>query len=162
MPELSQFLLDHGASLESKDREGFTLLMQAVLSGEPPPARDRMVEWLLSKGVDLNAKNDRGDTAYQLAARVGIPSTLGLLAKAGAKEVNEEWPQPAVGPLSVEAAVRKVIPRIEMSGEPGWKARHCVSCHSNSLPALTVGLARKKGFDVNEEQAKKELGFAIA
>jgi ankyrin repeat protein len=106
MPELSQFLLDHGASLESRDREGFTLLMQAVLSMEPPPARDRMVEWLLSKGADPNAKNDRGDTAYQLAARVGIASTLDLLVKAGAKEVKEEWPKPAAGASSAEAAVK--------------------------------------------------------
>jgi ankyrin repeat protein len=162
MPELSQFLLDHGASLESRDRESFTLLMQAVLSMEPPPARDRMVEWLLSKGVDPNAKNDRGDTAYQLAARVGTASTLDLLVKAGAKELKEEWPKPAGGASSAEAAVKKVIPLIEMSGEPGWKSRRCVSCHSNSLPAMTVSLARKKGFAVNEEQAKKELGFAIA
>ncbi|PYS47666.1 MAG: hypothetical protein DMG13_27300 [Acidobacteria bacterium] len=160
MPELSQFLLDHGASLESRDREGFTLLMQAVLSMEA--SRDRMVEWLLSKGVDPNAKNDRGDTAYQLAARVGIASTLNLLVKAGAKEIKEEWPKPAGVALSVEAAVKKVIPLIEMSGQPGWNARHCVSCHSNSLPAMTVASARKKGFAVNEEQAKKELGFAIA
>src|SRR5438046_4845854 len=134
--------------------------MQAVLSMEP--SRDRMVEWLLSKGVDPNAKNGRGDTAYALAARVGIASTLGILAKAGAKEVREEWPKPQGGAQSVEAAVKKVIPLIEMSGEPGWNARHCVSCHSNSLPAMTVASARKKGFAVNEEQAKKELGFAIA
>jgi len=160
MPELSQFLVEHGASLQSTDREGFTLLMQAVLSMEP--RRDQMVEWLLSKGVDPNAKNTRGDTAYQLAARVGIPSTLNLLVKGGAKEVNEEWPKPAGSALSVEAAVKKVTPLIEMSGEPGWNARHCVSCHSNSLPQMTVALARKKGFTVNEEQAKKELGFAIA
>jgi ankyrin repeat protein len=160
MPELSQFLLEHGASLESTDRERFTLLMQAVLSMEP--RRDQMVEWLLSKGADPNAKNDRGDTAYVLAARVGIPSTLNLLVKAGAKQVDEEWPKPAGGALSVDAAVKKVIPLIEMSGEPGWKARRCVSCHSNSLPQMTVALARKKGFAVNEEQAKKELGFAIA
>ena len=160
MPELSQFLLEHGASLESTDRERFTLLMQAVLSMEP--RRDQMVEWLLSKGADPNAKNDRGDTAYVLAARVGIPSTLNLLVKAGAKEVDEEWPKPAGGALSVDAAVKKVIPLIEMSGEPGWKARRCVSCHSNSLPQMTVALARQKGFAVNEEQAKKELGFAIA
>jgi ankyrin repeat protein len=162
MPELSQFLLDHGASIESRDREGFTLLQQAVLSMEPPPASDRMVEWLISKGVDVNAKNDRGDTAYQLAARVGVKSTLDLLVKAGAKEIKEEWPKPVASPLSVEAAINKVVPLIEMSGEPGWKARQCVSCHSNSLPAMTVGLARKKGFTVNEAQAKKELGFAIA
>src|SRR5437667_64398 len=160
MPELSQLLLDQGASLESRDREGFTLLMQAVLSMEA--SRDRMVEWLLLKGVDPNAKNDRGDTAYQLAARVGIASTLNLLVKAGAKENKEEWPKPAGGALSVEAAVKKVIPLIEMSGQPGWNARHCVSCHSNSLPAMTVASARKKGFAANEEQAKKELGFAIA
>jgi N-acyl-D-amino-acid deacylase len=162
MPELSQFLLDHGASLESKDREGFTLLMQAVLSMEPPPARDRMVEWLLSKGVDPNATNDRGDTAYQFAARVGIASTLQLLMKSGAKEVKEDWPQPAGVASNAEAAVKKILPRIEMSGEPGFKARACVSCHNNSLPAMVVALARKKGFAVNEEQAKKEVGFALA
>ena len=160
MPELSQFLLDHGASLESTDRERFTLLMQAVLSMDP--RRDQMVEWLLSKGADPNAKNDRGDTAYVLAARVGIPSTLNLLVNAGAKEIQEEWPKPAGGAPSVEAAVKKVIPLVEMSGEPGWNARRCVSCHSNSLPQMTVALARQKGFAVNEEQAKKELGFAIA
>jgi ankyrin repeat protein len=162
MPELSQFLVDHGASIDSRDREGFTLLMQAVLSMEPPPARDLMVEWLLSKGVDPNAKNDRGDTAYQLAARVGVASTLDLLVKAGAKEIKEDWPQPTGGAPSAEAAVKKSVPLIEMSGEPGFKSRGCVSCHSNSLPAMTVGLARKKGFAVNEAQAKKELGFAIA
>src|SRR5262245_25902077 len=161
LPELSQFLVDHGASLESKDREGFTLLMQAVLSMEPPPARDRMVEWLVSKGVDPNAKNDRGETAYLLAARVGIPSTLDLLVKAGAKEVKEEWPKPA-GAASAETAVKKILPLLEMGGEPGFKARACVSCHSNSLPQMAVGLARKKGFVVNAEQVKKEVGFAVA
>src|SRR5438876_5389786 len=106
-PELSQFLLDHGASLESRDREGFTLLQQAVLSMEPPPARDRMVEWLLSKGADPNAKNDRGDTAYKLAARVGVTSTLDLLRKAGAKEVKEDWPKPSGQALTASEAVKK-------------------------------------------------------
>jgi ankyrin repeat protein len=162
MPELSQFLLDHGASLDAKDREGFTLLMQAVLSMEPPADRDRMVEWLLAKGADPNAKNDRGDTAYLLAARMGSPSTLQLLAKAGAKEMREEWPKPVAGSLDPRTAVSKVLPLIEMSGEAVFKSRGCVSCHNNSLPAMTVALARRKGFAVNEEQAKKELGFAVA
>jgi ankyrin repeat protein len=162
MPELSQFLLEHGASLDSKDRESFTLLMQAVLSMAAPADRDRMVQWLLSKGVDPNATNDRGDTAYQLAARVGIPSTLELLVKAGAKEVKEEWPKPAGGAPTVQAAVKKILPLLEMSGEQVFKSRGCVSCHNNSLPAMTVALARSKGFAVNDEQAKKELGFAVA
>src|SRR5262249_39301229 len=162
MLDLSEFLVDRGASLQSTDREGFTLLMQAVLSVEPRVDRDRMVEWLLSKGVDPNAKNDRGDTAYQLAARVGIVSTLELLIKAGAKEVKEEWPRPASGAPSAEAAVKKILPLIETSGDPVFKNRACVSCHNNSLPAMTVSLARKKGFVANEEQAKKELPYGGA
>jgi ankyrin repeat protein len=162
MPELSQFLADRGASLQSKDREGFTLLMQAVLSMEPGGNRDRMVAWLLSRGADPNAKNDRGDTAYLLAARVRIPSTLELLKQAGAQETTEVWPAPAGGATSVEAAVSKILPLLESSGEPVFRNRSCVSCHNNSLEAMTVALARKKGFAVNEEQAKKELGFAVA
>ena len=162
MTDLSQFLLDRGASIESTDRERFPLLQQAVLSMEPPENRDRMVQWLLSKGVDPNAKNDRGDTAYQLAARVGLASTLEILRKAGAQEVTEAWPRPAGGAPSADAAVRKVLPLIETSGEPVFKSRSCVSCHNNSLAAMAVALARKKGFAVNEEQARKELGFAAA
>jgi ankyrin repeat protein len=161
MRDLSQFLLDHGASLQSTDREGFTLLMQAVLSVAPRVDRDRMVEWLLSKGVDPNAKNDRGDTAYQLAARVGIASTLELLVKAGATEVKEEWPKPAADAPSAQAAVKRILPLIESSGDAVFKNRACVSCHNNSLPAMTVSLARRKGFVVNEAQAKKELGYAV-
>src|SRR5260370_26132741 len=95
MTGIAQFLLDHGASLDAVNREHFTLLQQAVLSMEAHADRDRMVAWLLSKGVDPNAKNDRGETAYQLAARMGTKSTLDLLVKAGAKEVTEPWPHPA-------------------------------------------------------------------
>jgi ankyrin repeat protein len=162
MPELSQLLLDRGASLESKDREGFTLLMQAVLSMEAPADRDRMVSWLLSKGVDPNAKNDRGDTAYQLAARMGAPSTLELLVRAGAQKATEDWPKPDGPARTPLEAVKKIFPLLETSGEPVFKSRACVSCHNNSLPAMTVALARKKGIIVDEEQAKKELGFAVA
>lgn len=162
MPEISQVLLDHGASLEVKDREGFTLLMQAVLSMDAPASRDRMVQWLLTKGVEPNATNDRGQTAYQFAARMGATSTLELLRTAGAREVNDdEWPKP-VGAPSAQAAMEKVLPLIETSGEAVFKNRGCISCHNNSLAAMTVALARKKGFVVNEEQAKKELGFAVA
>ena len=162
MPELSQILLDHGASLEARDREGFTLLMQAVLSMEVAADRDRMVRWLLSKGVDPNATNDRGETAYQLATRMESPPLLDLLVKAGAKEVREEWPKPSGGAPTARAAVSKILPLIERGGEAVFKSRGCVSCHNNSLPAMTVALAKKKGFVIDEEQAKKEVGFAVA
>src|SRR5579863_7442655 len=93
---------------------------------------------------------------------MGSTSTLEVLVKPGAKEIAEEWPTPAGGATTVQARVKKILPLIETSGEAVFKSRACVSCHNNSLPAMTVALARKKGFAVNEAQAKKELGFAVA
>jgi hypothetical protein len=58
--------------------------------------------------------------------------------------------------------VKRALPLIENSGDQVFKDRACVSCHNNSLPAMTVSLARRKGFVVNEEQARKELGYAVA
>jgi squalene-hopene/tetraprenyl-beta-curcumene cyclase len=97
-----------------------------------------------------------------LAARMGSPSTLPLLVKAGAKVLTEEWPKPGTGAPDARTAVTKVLPLLEMSGEAVFKSRGCVSCHNNSLPQMAVALAREKGFTVNEAQAKKELAFAVA
>ena len=163
MPQMGQYLLDHGAGLDVNDREGFTPLMQAVLSLEPAAKRDQMVEWLLAKKVDPNATNARGESAYQYASRLGAATTMELLVQAGARPVHEDFPKPAGDrPLDAHAAVAKVLPLLEKSGEAIFKNRGCVSCHNNSLPAMTVALARQKGFPVDEAQAKKELGFAVA
>ena len=160
-PDLAQLMFEHGAPLDVKDRDGYTLLMEAVITMGPPADRDRMVQWLLSKGADPNAKSDRGETPYLLASRAGAISAMEVLVKAGAKEMKDEWPTPAPAP-DARTAVERVLPLLEMSGEAVFKKRGCVSCHSNSLTAMTVALARQKGLTVNEEQAKKELGFAVA
>ena len=120
-----------------------------------------MVQWLLSKGADPNAKSDRGETPYLLASRAGAAGAMELLLKAGAKEMKDEWPTP-VPANGLRTAVERILPLLEMSGEAVFRKRGCVSCHSNSLTAMTVALARRKGFTVNEEQARKELGFAVA
>jgi hypothetical protein len=160
LPDLSQLMFEHGAKLDVKDRDGYTLLMQAVITMAPAVDRDRMVQWLLSKGADPNAKSDRGETAYLLASRAGATGSMELLLKAGAMEMKDDWPTP-VGAPDARTAVQKVLPLLETSGEAFFRNRHCVSCHNNSLPQMTVALARQKGLTVNEAQAKKELGFAI-
>ena len=131
MPELSQLLLDHGASLESKDREGFTLLMQAVLSMEAARGSRSDGEVAAVEGVDPNATNDRGETAYQLAARMGSASTLELLVKAGAKDVNEEWPKPSGGAPTARAALEKILPLIERVARPSSRAG--VACRATTI-----------------------------
>jgi len=58
----------------------------------PPSPGDS--EWLLSKAPIQTPKTIAVTHALLVAARVGS-STLNLLVKAGAKEVDEEWPKPA-------------------------------------------------------------------
>ena len=158
--DLSELMFEHGAKLDVKDRDGYTLLMQAVITMAPAADRDKMVQWLLSHGAYPNVKSDRGETAYLLASRAGAISTIKLLVEAGATEMKDEWPAP-VGSPDARTAVQRAFPLLEMSGEAFFKNRHCVSCHNNSLPQMTVALARQKGLSVNEAQAKKELEFAV-
>ena len=161
LPDLSQSLFEHGATVDVRDRDGYTLLMQAVVSMQSPADRDRMVQWLLSKGADPNAKSLRGETAYLLASRAGAAGAMELLAKAGATVMKDQFPTP-VPSTDAHSAVARSVPVLDVNGEGVFKNRVCFSCHSNSLTAMTVALARQKGFTVNEAQAKKELGFAVA
>ena len=48
---------------------------------------------------------------------------------------------------SVDVAVQRSIPLLQKTDVSFLKKSGCVSCHHNSLTAMTVSSARKKGFD---------------
>ncbi|KAL9016469.1 MAG: hypothetical protein Q9185_006186 [Variospora sp. 1 TL-2023] len=76
-------LLQHGADMEAKDKDGNTPLMAAVLEYHFEDA-----ECLLQRGADLNAKNNskskRNETALVTAVRRGIFSVVKFLLDKGA------------------------------------------------------------------------------
>ncbi len=59
-----------------------------------------------------------------------------------------------------QAAVRKSIEKslslLESIRVPFIEKTGCVSCHNNSLPAMAVGMARQRGFKLNEHIAREE------
>lgn len=75
-----QRLLAEGASVESRDAHGNTLLMQAAIAG-----RAETVKLLLERGANANATNGHGATALMLAA--GSTEKIELLVARGA-DVN--------------------------------------------------------------------------
>ncbi|TGL63202.1 ankyrin repeat domain-containing protein [Leptospira sarikeiensis] len=113
--EVSSFLLQIGAVLNSKNGEGETPLHRAVLHGfyelcalflrsgaDPNATRNdgmtplhlsvpfpEITKLLLQRGSDTNLKNDDGWTPVHKAAESGDPESLKLLIQAGAK-VNEK------------------------------------------------------------------------
>jgi N-acyl-D-amino-acid deacylase len=53
--------------------------------------------------------------------------------------------------------VEKAIPLLQRSDVAFLERAGCVSCHNNSLTAMTVAQARSRGFRVNEEIASGQL-----
>ncbi|KAJ4168311.1 hypothetical protein NW754_013645 [Fusarium falciforme] len=78
---VARLLLEKGADLEVKDRNGYTLLMLAALKGHEAVAR-----LLLERGADLEAKIGNGNTPLMLATYNGHEAVARLLLEKGARK----------------------------------------------------------------------------
>jgi len=150
------FLLEHGGDLDARDGEGRTLLMLAAASGALPA---EVVKALIAQGADVNARTANGETALGLAQRHGKTAVVDLLVRAGAvggapPAGPPEQPAPAASPRS---AIERTLPLIQRNDAAFLKKAGCVSCHNNTLTAVTVAAARAAGFHVDEAIAQHQL-----
>ena len=59
---VAKILIHHGANVNSMDRDGKTVLMNAALNGSEP-----LVKLLVKRGAVVNQKSDHGRTALDFA-----------------------------------------------------------------------------------------------
>jgi hypothetical protein len=86
-----------------------------------------------------------------------------MLRKAGAPEPDTTMRIPeALAANTVREAIERSLPLLQPIGEPVYRLRACTSCHHNSLPALTVAMARLRGLPVDDAAARREYDLAIA
>ena len=160
-----RMMLDHGADPKAYDVFGHTALMYAAASDVLPLDA---VKLLVSSGADVNAKSkrlnagDSGRTVLDLAKMHGPTPVLDYLMAAGAKEGG---PIPvALKPRSnneIRGAIHDSLPLLQLADVRFAKNSGCVSCHNNSLTAMTVGTARKKGFAVDEKTAAAQVAVNV-
>jgi hypothetical protein len=80
------------------------------------------------------------------------------LLKAGAKDSGGVPPPPAASPAaSPRAAVARSLPLLQRTDVTFMRKSGCVSCHNNSLTAMTVALARQRALPVDEPTARAQL-----
>lgn len=154
-------LLDLGADVNAVDPAGRTPLMYAAGSDLVPLD---VVKLLVARGANVNVKVehpksvDSGWTVLDIARLRGKTPIVEFLAKAGAKG------SVPVAPVlkgrqenTVASAIQVSLPLLQKTDAEFIPKAGCISCHNDSLGAMTVGLARKNGFRVNEATSAKQV-----
>jgi ankyrin repeat protein len=165
-----RLMIDRGADVNAVDPQGRTALMYAVTSDLLPVDA---VKLLIERGANVNAKSqhkdsgDSGQTVLDLAKLRGETAIVDLLIKAGATTVGRPAPSlKTVSGNTAQAAIQRSLPLLQRNDATFIPKAGCVSCHNNSLEAMTVATARKNGFRVDEkvaaEQVKANVSFLEA
>jgi ankyrin repeat protein len=152
-PWATKKLVESGADIAARDKSGRTVLMLAVTSDH---ASVETIQTLIQLGADVNASTPEGKTVLDFARQLGDSPIVELLVRAGAKGGHEEAepdakPKPAA---SARAAVERSLPLLQRADATFLRKSGCVSCHHNSLTAMTVSAARKAGIPVDEQTAR--------
>ena len=155
------WLLEKGADANARSAAGYPILLLAAASDAMPADSVRA---LLDHGADVNARGPNGETALMLASEHGATPIPGILRKAGAHDDSVTTPAESVVPVSAHSAaeaVRRSLPLLQRSDVQFLRTAGCVSCHSNSMTAITVARAREQGFGVDEAVASRQLTTVI-
>jgi hypothetical protein len=156
-----QLMLDHGADAKAYDPLGRTALMYAAVSDVLPLDE---VKLLIDHGADVNARSkhtNAGDadlTVLDMAKRNGDTPIYRLLVSSGAKpgSATLEVLTPRLK-NDLRLAVQDSIPLLQKADASFTKNTGCISCHNDSLTAMTMSVARKKGFQIDEQLAQEQV-----
>jgi|GEM_PF-3178286 len=77
--ELALFLIESGAPLDVREHEGYTLLHEAAIGGDP-----QLIRLLVERGLDVNATDDYSDTPLRDIAARDKPEAVAALLELGA------------------------------------------------------------------------------
>ncbi|HZR18151.1 MAG TPA: ankyrin repeat domain-containing protein [Verrucomicrobiae bacterium] len=143
------------------DPFGKTPLMYAAISDMFPL---EVVKLLIERGADVNAKcrhekgGDAGLMVLDIAKLNGNTPIVELLVQSGAKTTPEN---PVVLHARHDNTIRKAIqdslPLLQRADFNFAKNAGCTSCHNNSVEAMAVGLARKRGLPVDEQTVSTQV-----
>jgi ankyrin repeat protein len=117
---------------------------------------------LLEKGADPNAEMTEGERPLDWAIYKGDRAKIQVLEQYGAMRGRgprrEEIARPAAGGISdVRVSLSRSLSRLTEVAPKFRDQATCISCHHNAIPALAAATARRKGIELDEVRAKKNL-----
>jgi hypothetical protein len=158
--DLVKLLLDHGADVNVRESLGGTTVLICATASERGDLA--LVNLLLEKGAALDATDGHGDSALDWARRRGSRQIVQVLERKGARSRAASAPPLAHRPMgdanTAAKAVEAALPLLQQTSETFFakSGQGCVSCHHQSLTALTLQVARERGFPVDKKKAKQQ------
>ena len=148
--QVTKMLLERGAQPDPN------ILHTVALSAKTIPADT--IQTLIGKGADIDGKTSAGGTIFDLAKRQGDTTLVDALSRAGVRDEGAApsrlRPKPSG---SVRGALDRSVPQLQRADVAFIERAGCVSCHNNSLTAMTVAAARVTGVRVDEHIARAQL-----
>ena len=154
--------LESGANVNATNpaQYGRTPLLTAVTS---EAASVETVKLLLDHGADPNTPMTEGESPLDWAIYKGDQAKIQILQEHHAMRGNGPRQQ-EIAPVEKSAGIRdsrvsmtRSISRL-LDAAPGFREKtNCISCHHNTMPALATAAGRKRGIEINEERARKNL-----
>ena len=117
---------------------------------------------LLEKGANPNAEMTEGERPLDWALYKGDRAKIQILEQHGATRGrgprrDEIAPPPAAGVVDSRMALTRSLARV-MEVAPKFRDQAgCISCHHNAMPALAAAAAKRKGIEVDESRARKNV-----
>ena len=147
--QVTKILLERGA------KPSPSILQTVALSPKTLPVD--AIEMLISGGANIDPKT-LGGTILDFAKRQGNTTLVDALSRAG---VRDQGPPPSLMKPkpsdSVRGALDRSFPLLQRADVAFIQRAGCVSCHNNSLTAMTMAAGRAKGVRVDERIARAQL-----
>lgn len=174
--DVLRLLLDHRADVNVRGQRvqsnrkdtGLTPLIYAAHHERNDPT---MVQWLIERGADVNARASSGETALDVARQRGRTRIVSALEAAGARDKTAEVAPEILAarwtPEQLERADARLFRQAAEAAaavliKSGARlteatANRCSTCHQQSLPALVGAMALAKGLDYPGTVAREQL-----
>lgn len=165
-------LLERGPDLHFKSPFG-EAVPPMVWAAYDESADQTAAQALLDRGVDINESSSAGNTALTWALKRGETPLVSFLRAHGATDSSQSSKRRPVPHRDVASdptqrermlreGVQKAIELLQRSSdgflENGFvKSTGCVSCHHETLPAVSFAQARLRGFRVDEAALARQL-----
>lgn len=179
--DVVRLLLEHRADVDVRGqriqsfRRTDTGLTPLIYAAHQERNDATLVQWLIDRGADVNARASSGETALSIARQRGRTKIVAALEAAGARdEAAENAPAKLSArwqPDRIEHADAALFRQAAEAGtavlvKSGARlteatANRCFTCHQQSLPAMVGALALAKGLEYPGQVARDQLRATI-